>query len=242
MPNSTPSRSKEACVLLFSGGRDSTVAAVRLGAEFERLVLVTVTTGHLVALQNVKKRLAELKTHLPPHTEWVHAATTSEPTMCTFGTSQLFNQNTKEVESCLPCHLAYFRIALSVADRVDAKYLAVGYTAYQSEWLEQTPYAIEQLRTILQRNGKELLLPSRDLKNKEEAQAFLRDHNLSENALEQKCLKQQFNDKFFAPEVARGEIDTWAAGLERSLFSPSLDGLAIDAPVKVSEVRANDIG
>jgi hypothetical protein len=246
MPDSTPPRRKEACVLLFSGGRDSTIAAVRLSQVFERLVLVTVTTGHLIALHNVRRRLAELKIHLPQHSEWIHAVASSESTMRQYiskiDAPRPVSQGTKEVESCLPCHLAYFRIALSIAVKVDAHFVAAGYTVYQSEWLEQTPYAIAQLKSILKRIGKELLLPSHDLKSKEEAQAFLREHNLTESALEQKCLKQQFNDTAVAPEVASAEIEAWGATLEHSLTSQSLNGLVIHAPMKISEVHADDIG
>jgi hypothetical protein len=42
-----------ACVLLFSGGRDSTISAIKLSAFFERLILVTVTSQHLVGMDAV---------------------------------------------------------------------------------------------------------------------------------------------------------------------------------------------
>jgi PP-loop superfamily ATP-utilizing enzyme len=62
---------KGICILMFSGGRDSTLAAIRLAQEWEKLVLVTVTTEHLVGLGSVIKRLEELKLHLPGNTEWI---------------------------------------------------------------------------------------------------------------------------------------------------------------------------
>jgi 7-cyano-7-deazaguanine synthase in queuosine biosynthesis len=107
-------RGEDACVLLFSGGRDSTVAAVRLGAEFRRLALVTVSTGHLVGLQQVTRRLIELRTHLPEHTQWVHAVVTPEATTL----------DGIYVDSCLPCHHTYFGTAMWVANRVNAKFIA----------------------------------------------------------------------------------------------------------------------
>lgn len=57
-----------ACVLLFSGGRDSTIAAVRLSRSFERLFLVTITSEHLIGIASVRRRLSELKSRLPQTT------------------------------------------------------------------------------------------------------------------------------------------------------------------------------
>jgi hypothetical protein len=232
------------CVLLFSGGRDSTIAALRLSEEFERLVLVTVTTDHLVALQNVKRRLAELRSYLPAQSQWIHAVIDSESIIeLPISTIQLgfSHQMDTKLESCLPCHLSYFQTALIVASYQDARHLAVGYTSYQSDWLEQTPYAIARLREILDRSGKELLLPSQDLSSKEQAQALLREYGLTDASLEQKCLKQQFNDKEISPENARKEIDAWAVALERAFASPSLSGVKIFAPTRVLEVNSDDV-
>jgi hypothetical protein len=232
------------CVLLFSGGRDSTIAAVRLSEEFERLVLVTVTTDHLVALQNVRRRLAELKTHLPPGSQWIHAVINSERLVeAPLSTIEIgFSvKMDNALESCLPCHLSYFQTALIVASWQDARYLAVGYTSYQSHWLEQTPYAITRLRETLDHAGMELLLPSHDLNSKEEAQAFLREYKLSDASLEQKCLKQQFNDTDISPDAARKEIDAWSSALERAFAARFLNGVKISAPVMVLEVSADDV-
>jgi len=60
------------CVHMFSGGRDSTLAAVRLANRYEKLVLITVTTANLVGFKRVGQRLVELKHHLPSNTEWLH--------------------------------------------------------------------------------------------------------------------------------------------------------------------------
>ncbi|HVB80636.1 MAG TPA: hypothetical protein VNE82_11915, partial [Candidatus Binataceae bacterium] len=40
-------QTERACVLMFSGGRDSTLAALRLSKESTSLTLVTVTSDHL---------------------------------------------------------------------------------------------------------------------------------------------------------------------------------------------------
>ena len=52
---------KEKCLLLFSGGRDSTVSAVLLSNEFDSINLITIKSVHLYGLKDVYKRLEELQ-------------------------------------------------------------------------------------------------------------------------------------------------------------------------------------
>jgi predicted subunit of tRNA(5-methylaminomethyl-2-thiouridylate) methyltransferase len=59
------------CVLMFSGGRDSSIAAVRLARAGRAPALVTISSDHLLGIGNVKRRLAELAVHLPAPTRWL---------------------------------------------------------------------------------------------------------------------------------------------------------------------------
>src|SRR5438552_11850009 len=58
----------EACLLMFSGGRDSTLAALRLHHGRVPLRLVTVTSSHLTGINLVRRRLSELS-KIPPATK-----------------------------------------------------------------------------------------------------------------------------------------------------------------------------
>lgn len=194
------------CVLLFSGGRDSTIAAVRLSCHFEKLVLVTVTSEHLIGIASVRRRLGELKSHLPKTTQWLHVI---QPT--TMPGDQLFRAQT-----CLPCHRAYAAIGATVAKRFKANSVAFGYTKYQSTWPEQTPFAIQRLAFVLTTCGIGLELPVYDIASKSEAIAELSKYGLTIEALEQKCLRQQFNVAL-DPARLEKEISAWEQATVQSM-------------------------
>src|SRR5205807_6393519 len=117
------------CVLMFSGGRDSTLGALRLSDADKEIVLVTVTSSHLVGIDHVRQRLKEISPHLPPRTPWVHVRQPAE-----LRTDTSFYERT-----CLPCHHAYVVSAVGCAKHLGATDMAFGYTQYQSNWPEQTP-------------------------------------------------------------------------------------------------------
>src|SRR5690349_13524159 len=91
------------CALLFSGGRDSSIAAIRLARTYPRLNLVTVSSDHLVGMNHVTVRLAELKRHLHPATLWHQAVYEGEP-----------ETGSELVRTCLPCHAVYLLAGLTV--------------------------------------------------------------------------------------------------------------------------------
>lgn len=228
MPDHPLGTSEDGCILLFSGGRDSSIAAVRLSSEFSRLILITVTTGHLDGIEAVHKRLLELKQFLPERAGWVRAIAANE-SLVRIGA----------VESCLPCHRQYLTIAVSVAVREGIRNIALGYAGYQSEWLEQTPLAIDRLRTVLAELNLNLLLPAGDLRSKDEAKGILRERGLSDFALEQKCLKQQFNDNDLTAEQVAAEVDAWGRELRLAFTMPPA-GMVLKPMVRVKEIKPED--
>ena len=149
----------------FSGGRDSTLAALRLAHSGQRLILVTVTSDHLVGIDSVRRRLLELRGHLPLNTRWIQVA---EP-------EDLKTDTRFYAPSCLPCHHAYTVAAVWVAEKCGAREVAFGYVGYQSSWPEQTPQAVQRLARILSRHGLTLLLPVYDLQTKADAIEELRE-------------------------------------------------------------------
>ena len=88
---------EKACIVMFSGGRDSTLAALRLFEKKCRLFLVTVTSDHLFGIDSVKRRLDEFRVKLGVRATWIHVA---QPTC--FEAAMLTAHRT-----CLPCHAAY---------------------------------------------------------------------------------------------------------------------------------------
>lgn len=208
----TPSRAKT-CVLMFSGGRDSTLAAVRLFRQGYRLVLVTVSSDHLVGIATVKRRLGELLAKLEIRATWLHVVQPPH-----FG-----SVTSPRHQTCLPCHAAYSAIGLRLALDHDAINVAFGYTGYQSDWLEQTPQAIQTLRYELKTRGIELLLPVVDLSSKAEAIGELQLNGLRDDALEQKCLIQQFNPPLRPGEMT-AELQRWGRTLEQTFEVAQREG------------------
>jgi hypothetical protein len=191
------------------------------------LVLLTLTSGHLVSIEQVRRRVLELRSILPGRTEWVQAIIKS--------TGAEHERTT--IESCLPCHSVYFLAALHIANLRQIDYIAAGYTRYQSEWLEQSPLAVDWLRKVIGNFGKKLLLPVQDLASKDEAKSTLRLLGLSEDALEQKCLRQRFNSANVEADLARAEVDLWGRNLERLLaLGGGLDFVEFKGALTLDEV------
>jgi hypothetical protein len=174
------SRPSSTCVLLFSGGRDSTLAAIRLAQSFSQIVLVTVKSPYMTGLTILNSRLEELKRILSVKCEWMLVPEKRlHP-----------NQASLEDLGCIGCHFGYFASAYSVARQVKCDAIACGFVAYQNSWVEQTPYSVERLRALMSEYGMTLLLPVLELRSKAEVQAELATYGVTQDSLELKCSKQ----------------------------------------------------
>ena len=193
------------CVLLFSGGRDSSIAAIRLGRQYARLKLVTVSTDHLVGMSHVIDRLRELKRHLDPATLWYHFTFEGEPEI-----------GSELLTSCLPCHAVYLLAGLAVAAENDISNIAFGYTQYQSSWAEQTVQGRTAISEVMTLFGRRALFPVSDLNSKEQAIDELRALGITVLALEQKCLRQQVNHQS-DQNLLHAEIRRWGDWLKTAL-------------------------
>ncbi len=194
------------CVLLFSGGRDSTLAAVKLAKVYPKLILVTVTSTHLSGIEAVRNRLKELKRYLPDDTEWYCI---KQPTdLCT---DVSFYEPT-----CLPCHHSYVVVGVLIAELTGTNNVAFGYAGYQSTWPEQTKLAIDRLAGLLESYYINLILPVYDICDADAMRHDLIKLGLSPNALEQKCTRQITNIEL-AQETLNKEIDDWTIAMNQTL-------------------------
>ena len=211
------------CVLMFSGGRDSTLAALRLHQQGYAITLVTVKSNHLFGIDHVHQRLRELRHVIPTDTQWM---TIRQPEELRTDTS--FYEMT-----CLPCHHAYVVVAAALSINLRTRYLAFGYAGYQNTWPEQTLLATSRLRTLLVRHEIELLLPVYDLESREQVENELRSYSVSPESLEQKCLQQVHNvelseDKLYA------QISLWEKAIEESVAKLSLININ---PIEIYNIR-----
>jgi len=197
------------CVLLFSGGRDSAIAATRLARTFSKLTLVTVTSEHLIGIEAVHERLRELR-RLVPVAEWLHVA---QPRL------NGNRDHEHDHQTCLPCHLAYAAVGAAVTRRGASSDLAFGYVRYQADWPEQTPEAVDLLRHELGLTDRTLHLPVYDLDKKADAVAELARLGLTETALEQKCQLQKFHINLGRKQLRR-RLQQWAVEMRAVLKDP----------------------
>ncbi|WP_293826855.1 hypothetical protein [uncultured Brevundimonas sp.] len=198
---------------MFSGGRDSTLAALELARASKPITLVTITSNHLIGSNRVTARLKELAPHLSPQTKWFRLR---QPV--NLGVDVSFYEKT-----CLPCHHAYVATAGAVARLLGCKTIAFGYASYQSDWPEQTPAAIASLRRALGVAAINLELPVWELASRDEAISLLTQSGLSGNSLEQKCLQQIRNVKL-DPDRLSEQITLWEQAITASLRdNPSVE-------------------
>ncbi|MBI5573037.1 MAG: hypothetical protein HY919_00600 [Elusimicrobia bacterium] len=189
--------SRDKCILMFSGGRDSTISAVRLSKIFTHLTLVTVTSEHLVGIEQVYQRVIQIKKYLPKGTEWLQVF---QPK---FSMTETINNAT-----CLPCQSAYISVGIILAQKFQISNLAMGYSGYQNSWPEQTPYATTRLKKLMEDIGLRFHLPVYDIQKKEDAINELVRLGLEPESYEQKCLKQTSNIEL-EEDILRSEIDRW---------------------------------
>ena len=212
------------CVLMFSGGRDSTLAAVRLYRQGYRPTLVTISSGHLVNIRAVRERLCELRSVLPDKTRWMRIR---QPEALRTDTS--FYERT-----CLPCHHAYVVAGAVLALKLKTQRLAFGYATYQGSWPEQTQEATRRLGEALARHAIELLLPVYGIASREQAVEELQANGLDPRALEQKCLQQVTNVEL-PPDLLTKQIQQWEAAIDASVSEIDRVDLEVLESKKLSE-------
>lgn len=200
--------SSSACVLLFSGGRDSTLAAIRLAQSFNHIVLVTVKSSNMTGLSSLDSRLEELKRVLSVHCQW----------MLVRENRLLLHQASAEDLGCIGCHFGYFASAYSVARQLGCDTIACGFVEYQSSWVEQTPYSVARLSQLMSEYGIKLLLPVAEMRSKTEVQTELATYGVTQDSLELKCSKQR-PDPGLAESPLKAIVDQGIQGLRLMLKS-----------------------
>lgn len=220
------------CVLMFSGGRDSSISAIRLASSFDRVVLLTVTSSTHVGIERVEQRIAELQRILPRKSVWVHA-----------NASSIAKQDHAAelwAETCLPCSITYTYYGARLCKILNTRFLGFGYVKYQAQWIEQTSEAIEILGSRLDRVGIELLLPVSNIQSKDEARLELLNNTLSPKALEQQCTLHHIDSHIEGEDLKRAmqayEYQLGKALNEESLSKPtSLNAGSITMESKLQE-------
>lgn len=177
---------KSAATLLFSGGRDSTAAAVILGLASSELHLLSFKSGFAMDeldLRELRRKEFEdsgLPAALHFHTVNIRALVREIALIDLVSDIQR--------DGCqlilLGEALSMFAAAVVYMRRHNLRNLAYGATSYQSHYPEQHPVVIEALRGFLQRWNITLLTPGIDWNTEKEPKDILRNAGLSTKSLE----------------------------------------------------------
>ena len=171
-------------LLLQSGGIDSAAAALKLLEDGHEVIALTLAKDAASQIHRPKQRATEISLR---HSSYAWAMA---------DISDWDSQIEQHVEdalsdpipvSCLTCILAKITAVIPYCHNMRIPTLALGYTAYQSEWAEQTEHAIQEQRAELRRIGISLILPSAHYTAKDSVVTDLIATDLTPGSLENPC-------------------------------------------------------
>lgn len=171
-------------LLLQSGGRDSTAAAVSLLEEGHSVTGITLSADAENRIHLPRTRAIELKEKYKDY-RWAMMDFTEWDSSFKRSVSDKFNDELPK--SCLLCAISKLTAIIPFCKGLNIKKIAMGYTNYQSSWAEQTPYAIELQQAYLKNLDIDLVLPVQLLESKSQASSILMSRDLTPSPLENPC-------------------------------------------------------
>lgn len=184
-------RSNKDVLLMYSGGKDSTLAAIRLHNEGYNVHFIHFDNGHM---RDQDKPYLTFKKTFQDKEGYFFDYELSEVNIEDLFETYYSNWNhtlidpllTSEIR-CLSCRMAMYTTLIRIAKKEGFKYIAEGARISQKFMLEQIPI-IERLTKLAQSNGIELLLPVLHLYDDEKEKQELLDNGYSSKTWESKCL------------------------------------------------------
>ena len=182
-------RQNNDCLLLYSGGKDSTLAAIRLYKAGYNVHFIHFDNGHM--LDQNKPYLTFLETFNKDKDYYFDYSLSS------VDIKDLFNEYFNEFESsdpqieseirCLSCRMAMYTKAIQIAKEKGYKYIAEGARISQKFMLEQIPI-IERLKDLASQQGIKLLCPVLYVDDDQKLIDELLENGHSSKTWESKCL------------------------------------------------------
>lgn len=191
----SPSTSKDV-LLMYSGGKDSTLTAIRLKNESYNIHFVHFDNGYMrdsdKPYLTYKKTFSQIEGY---HFDFENSG---------ISIKQLFEEyfskwqisSSEEIKSngtltseirCLSCRMAMYTKAIMIAKEKGYKYIAEGARISQKFMLEQLPM-IERLKKLASAYGIELLFPVLYLEDDQEEINELLSNGFSAKSWESKCI------------------------------------------------------
>lgn len=167
-------------ILCFSGGRDSSCAALKLIHAKRNPLLLTVIDSNFQSDIKTEQRVNELNKNVRSPFSWLSIRVPD------------FYNKILEIPvltspSCLNCFMVKLSVAIIIAQKHSIDTVAAGFTSYQASWVEQSPTAIEEINKFLAEYGLTLELPVLDFQSKDEACKILSEHSITPRPLEPVC-------------------------------------------------------
>jgi predicted subunit of tRNA(5-methylaminomethyl-2-thiouridylate) methyltransferase len=186
--------------LLFSGGRDSSLACALLARKGCKIHLLTYDNGAILSSDLAEIRHRELVARFPDAmVKWrvlpsyglfkELALTPLEEDFRRYHTNLV----------CMGCKMAMHTLSLVYCLEHGIRMIADGYTGYQKDWVEQMPEAIQAIRRFHQSHGVKYVNPIYDFTSQELVKKKLFAFGLSPKPLEGSCL---FGGTFSIPDPA----------------------------------------
>lgn len=178
-------------LLMYSGGKDSTLAAIRLHNEGYNVHFIHFDNGHM---KDTDKPYLTFKKTFYNKEGYFFDYELSEVNIRNLFEEYYRNWNylisdpslTSEIR-CLSCRMAMYTVLIRIAKEKGFKYIAEGARISQKFMLEQPPI-IERLTKLAHDNGLELLLPVLHLEDDQLEIEELISNGYSSKTWESKCL------------------------------------------------------
>ena len=185
-------RKNNDCLLLYSGGKDSTLAAIRLYRSGYNVHFIHFDNGHM--LDQDKPYLTFLETFNKDKDYYFDYSLSSVDIKDLF--DEYYNEWSskisydKELDSeirCLSCRMAMYTKVIQIAKERGYKYIAEGARISQKFMLEQLPIT-QRLKDLASSQGIKLLLPVLYVDDDQKEIEELLENGHSSKTWESKCL------------------------------------------------------
>lgn len=185
-------RTDKDVLLMYSGGKDSTLSAIRLHNAGYNVHFIHFNNGYM--RDSDKPFLTYTKTFKPEdgyYFSYLHKSVDVSHLVRNYQErytiSDLHDISLESEYCCLSCRMAMYTEALRIAYHEGYKYLAEGARASQEFMLEQ-PEFLEHLKRLAASYGIELLFPVLHLTDDQEEIHEIIDNGYSSKTWESKCL------------------------------------------------------
>ena len=204
---------KKEVILMYSGGLDSFLSCIRLVNQGYKVYLLHFDNGSSIGTENIQIGAERLQKMYKDNVEFLGIASTAAKFIYYRELANIENLNALELYEkhgkisiskyrCLLCRMAMYTYAISLAKKMNIKYIAEGARKSQLFAIEQQEL-ISEFKNLCNKYEIELLTPVIDLDDDYQKENELLDNGFLPIANEGKCLLGYQMDR----ELTKEEIE-----------------------------------